>query len=237
MTEHVIRVALLLAALVTPGCSQGASAQQSTSPAIPVAVMPHLQRAIQTTVIVRDVSSGGMCAGFWADSQTVVTAGHCVDGGGEAASELVTVEDPHAGGRVEWPFRVVYWHPGDDVAVLEPVVSLPFAHGCMPVARGPQDFGDPIWAVGHPAGLWHSVVAGVVAHPHRVFRDGGFNGTYLQAGLTVWFGNSGGPAVNARGEVVGVASFFIRAPHLAFFSHHSAIRRALGARGCPTPQG
>lgn len=80
--------------------------------------------------------------------------------------------------------------------------------------------GDPVLAMGNPLMLSSSVTLGIVSNPRRVFTD--FTSTQLEemeldsgerTGMfTRWIqhdalilpGNSGGPLVNLRGEVVGI---------------------------------
>ena len=55
--------------------------------------------------------------------------------------------------------------------------------------------GEKVYAIGSPVGLKDSVSAGVIS---------GFDGYYLRTDAKIYPGNSGGPLVNQRGEVLGV---------------------------------
>jgi S1-C subfamily serine protease len=55
--------------------------------------------------------------------------------------------------------------------------------------------GEKVYAIGSPAGLKDSVSAGVIS---------GYDGYYLRTDAKIYPGNSGGPLVNQRGEVIGV---------------------------------
>jgi putative serine protease PepD len=81
---------------------------------------------------------------------------------------------------------------GDDVAVLVAPASLPV----LPRATAQPAVGDSVLVVGAPLGLGGSVSNGIIS----AFRDG-----YIQFSAPIAPGNSGGPLVNLRGEVVGVA--------------------------------
>lgn len=61
--------------------------------------------------------------------------------------------------------------------------------------------GQPVVAIGNPYGLRYSVVAGIVSALREI--DGR---PMIQVALPVEKGNSGGPLVNAAGEVVGVVT-------------------------------
>jgi len=64
--------------------------------------------------------------------------------------------------------------------------------------------GDPIWAIGSPYGLEHSVSFGIVSALSRNgIGSGGYNGL-IQTDAALNPGNSGGPLVNARGDLVGI---------------------------------
>jgi serine protease Do len=63
--------------------------------------------------------------------------------------------------------------------------------------------GDWVLAVGEPFGLQRSVVAGIVAGRTRHFSEDG-GSFYIQSDLSLNPGNSGGPLLNAAGEVIGM---------------------------------
>jgi serine protease Do len=73
--------------------------------------------------------------------------------------------------------------------------------------------GDDVYAVGCPRHLAFTVSRGIVSFVGREME-----GTrYLQTDLPINDGNSGGPVVNARGEVVALMSFVLkRAQGLSF---------------------
>jgi serine protease Do len=66
--------------------------------------------------------------------------------------------------------------------------------------------GDWVLAIGSPFGFEQTVTAGIVSATHRNFLSDSF-GDYLQTDAAINRGNSGGPLVNMRGEVVGINSF------------------------------
>jgi S1-C subfamily serine protease len=76
------------------------------------------------------------------------------------------------------------------------------------VLGGGVQVGDEVFAIGHPLGLVDSLTAGVVSGLDRTFRVG--NGRTLtgliQFDAAVNPGNSGGPLLNARGQVVGIVT-------------------------------
>ncbi len=66
------------------------------------------------------------------------------------------------------------------------------------------DVGDWVVAVGAPFGLDRTVTAGIVSAKRKKFVDRSAAQDYLQSDVAVNPGNSGGPLVNLKGEIVGI---------------------------------
>ncbi len=64
--------------------------------------------------------------------------------------------------------------------------------------------GDPVYTVGHPVGLRHSVTSGIISgfREHAGVR-------YIQTDAPINPGNSGGPLIDLNGEVVGVNTMIL----------------------------
>lgn len=58
-------------------------------------------------------------------------------------------------------------------------------------------------AVGNPYGLEHTVTLGIISAKGRTGLDGEYD-DYLQTDAAINVGNSGGPLVNVKGEVIGI---------------------------------
>jgi len=99
--------------------------------------------------------------------------------------------------------------PESDIAVIK--VAKP---NLTPVTLGNSDaiaVGDPVLAFGSPLALVNTVTAGIVSALDRTIQSGDPGGTTryyaaIQTDAAVNQGNSGGPLVNAAGQVVGVNS-------------------------------
>ena len=65
--------------------------------------------------------------------------------------------------------------------------------------------GEWVCAIGNPLGYVHSVTVGVVSFIGRKLFDPSLD-DYIQTDAAINFGNSGGPLINTRGEVVGINS-------------------------------
>ena len=94
--------------------------------------------------------------------------------------------------------------------------------------------GEWVCAIGNPLGYVHSVTVGVVSFVGRKLFDASLD-DYIQTDAAINFGNSGGPLINARGEVIGINSAISsRASNIGFavpINQAVAIIPQLKARG------
>jgi serine protease Do len=65
--------------------------------------------------------------------------------------------------------------------------------------------GEWVCAIGNPLAYEHTVTVGVVSYLGRKLFDSSLD-DYIQTDAAINFGNSGGPLINGRGEVVGINS-------------------------------
>src|SRR5712692_1814712 len=63
--------------------------------------------------------------------------------------------------------------------------------------------GEWVCAIGNPLGYEHTVTVGVVSFLGRKLFDMSLD-NYIQTDAAINFGNSGGPLINSRGEVIGI---------------------------------
>jgi serine protease Do len=155
----------------------------------------------------------------------VLTNYHVIEG-----AERVTVK--LADGR-SLRARVVGVDPPTDIALIKVDVDTP-----LPVAPlGDSDrlrVGEWVCAIGNPLAYEHTVTVGVVSYLGRKLYDASLD-NYIQTDAAINFGNSGGPLINARGEVIGInAAISWRASNIGFaipINQARSILPQLKARG------
>jgi S1-C subfamily serine protease len=103
---------------------------------------------------------------------------------------------------------VVGTDPSSDLAVLKIDAS---SRALTPLALGDSDgmsVGDPVVAIGNPFGLDRTVTAGIVSAIQRaITAPNGYTIDHvIQTDAAINHGNSGGPLLNGRGDVIGVNS-------------------------------
>src|SRR4051794_25033926 len=173
-----------------------------------------------------EVPRQGSGSGFIIDRQGyILTNYHVIE---EADRITVTLADGRAL-RAE----LVGSDPAIDVALIRVagVAELPEA----PLGNSDDlRVGEWVCAIGNPLGYVHSVTVGVVSFIGRKLFDASLD-DYIQTDAAINFGNSGGPLINARGEVIGInAAISSRASNIGFavpINGATAILAQLRARG------
>ncbi len=122
-----------------------------------------------------------------------VTNNHVVDG---ADKVEVTTDD----GKT-YSAKVIGTDARTDVALIKVEGGSNFAFAKL--SDGKPRIGDWVLAVGNPFGLGGTVTAGIVSASGRDIGNGPYD-DFIQIDAPVNKGNSGGPAFNTEGEVMGV---------------------------------
>jgi S1-C subfamily serine protease len=123
------------------------------------------------------------------------------DGGTWLATNSHVVEDALGADRMvrlvqgnrSWRGEVATWQDRPDVALIRVAGELP----TLSVAAAPT-VGDQVLAYGSPVELPDTVTKGIVS---------AVRGDYIQTDAQINHGNSGGPLLNVRGEVVGITTY------------------------------
>ena len=143
----------------------------------------------------------GAGSGFFISSDGLaITNNHVVEGA-EKIEVILSTDD-----NSKLPAKVIGRDPATDMALIKVQGKSPFT----PLKLGDSDslrVGEWVMAVGNPLNMPHTVTAGVVSAKGRQLglspETQSFE-NFIQTDAAINLGNSGGPLVNLRGEVVGI---------------------------------
>ncbi len=139
-------------------------------------------------------------SGFIIDEQGyILTNNHVI----EKAEEIKVILSDEK----EFDAEVVGRDPKTDIALIKIETTKPLE----PVKMGDSGklrVGEWVIAIGNPFGLEHTVTAGIVSAKGRVIGSGPYD-DFIQTDASINLGNSGGPLINMRGEVVGINTAII----------------------------
>jgi len=146
----------------------------------------------------------GQGSGFVIDKKGyILTNNHVVAGNAELT---VTISDSR-----EFSAEVVGADPKTDVAVIKLKglkEDLPESEVAVLGNSDEIQVGDYAVAIGNPFGLERTVTQGIISYKGRTGLDiqggGPMYQDFIQTDASINFGNSGGPLVNLRGEVIGI---------------------------------
>ncbi len=111
--------------------------------------------------------------------------------------------------------KVIGSDPETDVALIKVDSASPLP--TVPLGDSSQlRVGEWVCAIGNPLGYEHTLTVGVVSYLGRKLFDSSLD-NFIQTDAAINFGNSGGPLLNSRGEVVGInAAISSRANNIGF---------------------
>jgi serine protease Do len=137
----------------------------------------------------------GTGTGFIIDSEGhILTNQHVIDG-----AERITVK--LADGR-SLRATVVGADPDTDIALIR--IDAPARLPSATLGNSDQlRVGEWVVAIGNPLAYEHTVTVGVVSFIGRKLFDSSLD-NYIQTDAAISFGNSGGPLINSRGEIIGI---------------------------------
>jgi S1-C subfamily serine protease len=181
--------------------ASGAVSKLASQP--PAAVLAY--RAVEDAFVVVQSNGGSsgtggdLGSGVIIDAQgDILTALHVVIG---ASAIKVSFADGTTSAAT-----VASSDPAHDIAVLSPSTLPPVVVPAV-LGAGPQ-IGDDVFAVGNPLDLVASLSAGVVSGLGRTFTppEGPSLPGMIQFDAAVNPGSSGGPLLNAKGQVIGIVT-------------------------------
>jgi serine protease Do len=143
----------------------------------------------------------GAGSGFFiGEDGLAITNNHVVEGADKIEVRLASDE------TIKLTAKVVGRDPATDLALIKVEGKTPFS----PLKLGDSEglrVGEWVMAVGNPLNMPHTVTAGVVSAKGRQLglspETNSFE-NFIQTDAAINLGNSGGPLVNLRGEVVGI---------------------------------
>lgn len=172
------------------------------------------------------------CTGVWVSSAEILTAGHCSESAQEdgnfpeAVGTLVfystadeVPSDPSEPPTAHHLAIVVAHDHEHDLSLLRVRGTYP-GHDTAQLAPALPPQGAELYFMGQPSKLYWTFVRGMVAANRANMNTGdlGFSGPFTQVTAPIWFGNSGGGAFDANGNLVGISSFLMRnTPMCAFY--------------------
>ncbi|MGD2091109.1 MAG: trypsin-like peptidase domain-containing protein [Candidatus Aminicenantes bacterium] len=150
-------------------------------------------------------TSSGTGSGFYLRNKNIlVTNFHVVQG-----HRTVAVEDQ---GKERYLANVVFVNPTTDLAFLQPVRNLNIHPRVFDSFASVRER-ERVYVLGFPFGMPYTETEGIVSSP-RQLMGGRY---YIQTDAAVNPGNSGGPVVNANGQLVGITtSKFTDADNVGF---------------------
>ena len=144
-----------------------------------------------------DAPRRGTGTGFLIDPDgSILTNHHVIEG-----AERLTVK--LADGR-NLRADVIGSDPDTDIALIKVDGKGPFPHAMLGDSAKLR-VGEWVCAIGNPLAYEHTVTVGVVSFLGRKLFDPSLD-NYIQTDAAISFGNSGGPLINSRGQVIGINS-------------------------------
>jgi S1-C subfamily serine protease len=176
--------------------AQAAASPSATPKPTPTVSVPDIFKRVGPSVAVVRTARGALGTGvIVAADGTVLTANHVI--ADRSAISLVFADGTKSAATVASA------DPRHDVATLAPA-TLP--QPVVPATLGGSaEVGGEVVAIGNPLGLTYSVSSGVVSAVGRTATTNGgrFSGL-IQFDASVNPGSSGGPLVDANGNVLGI---------------------------------
>jgi len=137
----------------------------------------------------------------------ILTNNHVIDNADKIEVTITRVDDKKNKSSKQDTFsaEIVGRDPRTDIALIK--IKPP--QDLQIVALGDSDVlmkGDWVVAVGNPFGLEHSVSVGIVSAKEREISSNENRrfDEFIQTDAAINFGNSGGPLLNLKGEVIGI---------------------------------
>lgn len=222
----------------SPGAGAASGSSGTISREQPYANLADLIEAVERAVVKINVvtaEGSGNGSGFVVDTEgTVITNVHVIEG-------ATRVTGLFEGDKTEYQITDLYFaDPKRDIAIVK--ISCP-AEKLKPIglAKEIPRKGEDLVAFGAPLGLDFTATQGIMSATRdtndlAALGIFGQEGTWLQHSVPISPGNSGGPLVNMKGEVVAMNTMTLTiGQNLNFAISSGDITEAIGKKGSPQP--
>ncbi|MBW1717327.1 MAG: serine protease [Deltaproteobacteria bacterium] len=154
------------------------------------------KKAFSSTVLLVMEDSNGqpisLGSGFFIRDGEIATNLHVIEGAARGYAKLI-------GQKKKYDIEgITAVDPDRDLVVLK--ISTDRSHALALGNSDAVEVGDPVYAMGNPQGLEGTFSQGIVSSIRNVGTD-----KLLQITAPISPGSSGGPVLNAKGEVIGVS--------------------------------
>ena len=156
-----------------------------------------VQQLLPSLVVVRDRRYGAGAGIVWDANGLILTNNHVVG----RHMPIVLLHDDR-----EYESKLVARDPDVDLALLS--IQADRLTPLRPVSVPPR-VGEMGFAFGHPWGQRNTVTRGIVSALVSAQNRRGGKVPIVRSDATLAPGNSGGPLVNAKGEVVGINAMIV----------------------------
>src|SRR6266567_2731092 len=228
-------VLLVLCALPALPQKKGTSKNRKAS-SVSLTAREIARRSLPSVVVLiaRDANdnAGTLGSGFFVTPRIVATNLHVIENASRVTAKLLN------GNKTEYEIKgTVAIDEDNDIVLLqvetgvEPDLERYLDPLAKPLPLAKDDLaqtGDEVYVVGNPEGLVGTFSQGIIS---------AFRGTdYIQITAPISPGSSGGPVINRYGEVIGVATAFIKeGQNLNFAIPVAKLFRLLANRSGPKP--
>jgi serine protease Do len=156
-----------------------------------------VQQVMPSLVVVRGRRFGAGAGIVWAENGLILTNNHVV---GRQTPVILMQNDG------EYESRLLARDPDVDLALLS--IDATHLTPLKPASVSPR-VGELVFAFGHPWGQRNTVTRGIVSALAFAQNRRGDTLPIVRSDVPLAPGNSGGPLVNANGEVVGINAMII----------------------------
>jgi S1-C subfamily serine protease len=226
---------LLVTAVQTGGLiALRAQREQPTpapTPQLAAAIYQHVAPSVVQVVAKSASGEPSSGAGVIVDDMAdILTSLHIIDG----ASRIEVVFNDGTTSAVEVVSRL----PDRDIAVLRALAPPAQFQPATMGNPGSLSIGDPAFVIGHPFGLTGSLSTGVISGLDRAMTAPNLSQPItglIQFDAAVNPGNSGGPLVDQRGDVVGIVTGLVNPAGKVFSGVGFAVTIDSAAAGLGIP--